>query len=114
QEKGAPHHRELADLRLTPFAFPTKVAPMKILIASDHAGVEMKTYLIKHLPQLEWLDLGPSDTASVDYPDYAQKVAQGVLSGQAEFGILICGSGVGMSMAANRFAGIRAAHVENP
>lgn len=85
-----------------------------ILIASDHAGVELKAQLIKRLPAWEWNDLGPYDSTRVDYPDYAEELAKKISSGQARRGILICGSGIGMSIAANKIAGIRAALVENP
>jgi len=87
-----------------------------ILIASDHAGVELKSQLITRLAAWEWEDLGPAiqDPSRVDYPDYAEKLTQKITSGQASRGILICGSGIGMSIAANKAKGIRAALVENP
>lgn len=84
-----------------------------ILIASDHAGIELKAAIQKRLSDWKWLDLGPQDAARVDYPDYAQKVSERISSGQAERGILICGSGIGMCIAANKFPKIRAALVEN-
>lgn len=84
---------------------------MKITIGSDHAGFELKKLLIDHLAlrghQLN--DVGTDSTAPVDYPDYAEAVARGVLQGGSERGILICGSGVGASVAANKVPGIRAA-----
>lgn len=90
----------------------------EILIASDHAGWALKSQLIQSLSDLKWLDLGPMDLSKVDYPDYAQKLcealSEALLKGSAKEGILICGSGIGMSIAANKFPGIRAAVVENP
>jgi ribose 5-phosphate isomerase B len=84
---------------------------MKFYIATDHAGIDLKDYTVELLKQkgLEVIDLGPFNKDRVDYPDYAVKVAQSVLADSASQGILICGSGIGMSMAANRFHGIRAA-----
>jgi ribose 5-phosphate isomerase B len=84
---------------------------MKFYVATDHAGVDLKDYTVELLKQKghEVVDLGPFDKERVDYPDYAVKVAQSVLADSASQGILICGSGIGMSMAANRFHGIRAA-----
>ncbi len=83
---------------------------MKIAIASDHGGVELKAALVKALADAAAVtDLGPADRASCDYPDYAAKVAKAVACGTADFGVLICRSGVGMSMAANRFQNVRAA-----
>lgn len=82
----------------------------KIAIASDHAGFSLKELLKTHLNnRFEVLDLGTNSEASVDYPDYAQSLAKAILSKQAERGILICGSGVGIGIAANKFKGIRAA-----
>jgi ribose 5-phosphate isomerase B len=83
---------------------------MKITIGSDHAGFELKKVLIEHLQKSghELLDVGTHNTAPVDYPDYAEKVANGVLHGGTERGILICGSGVGASVAANKIPGVRA------
>ena len=88
----------------------------RIVLASDHAGFELKTLILKTLqsrPTLHVLDLGPEDTARCDYPDYAQAVAKAVQSDEADFGILVCGSGIGVSIAANRFAGVRAALAHN-
>ena len=83
---------------------------MKITIGSDHAGFALKKVLIDHLQKSghELLDVGTDSTAPVDYPDYAEAVARGVLQGGSERGILICGSGVGASVAANKIPGIRA------
>lgn len=82
-----------------------------IAIASDHAGVELKAQIKEHLTSLGHgvLDLGPASTASVDYPDYADKLAAALEAQQAERGVLICGSGIGISIAANRHRHIRAA-----
>jgi len=82
-----------------------------IVIASDHAGVELKTALFEIVRSRgrDIRDLGPSDTTSVDYPDFAHRVAQAVAGGEADLGILICGTGIGMSMSANRHRGVRAA-----
>jgi len=82
-----------------------------IAIASDHAGVALKTDICRLLQSLdiEVEDLGPQDTSSVDYPDYAHLLARAVSDGRIGTGILICGTGIGMSMAANRHPGVRAA-----
>lgn len=83
---------------------------MKVAIGSDHGGVELKTALVKALSgAYEMTDRGPADAVSCDYPDYAVAVAKDVASGAADFGILICRSGIGMAMAANRFQNVRAA-----
>ena len=83
---------------------------MKIAIASDHGGVELKAALVKALAGVATIDdKGPADKTSCDYPDYAIPVAMDVASGVADFGILICRSGIGMSMCANRFQNVRAA-----
>ncbi len=83
---------------------------MKIIIASDHAGCDLKKLLLEELKTFEVLDLGPSDSSSsVDYPDYAKKLCNEILSTKEAKGILICGTGIGMSITANRFSGIRAA-----
>ncbi|HEY2113607.1 MAG TPA: ribose 5-phosphate isomerase B [Candidatus Angelobacter sp.] len=83
---------------------------MKITIGSDHAGFALKKVLIDHLQKSghKLVDVGADSTAPVDYPDYAEAVARGVLQGESERGILICGSGVGASVAANKIPGIRA------
>ena len=84
---------------------------MKIAIASDHAALALKTAICDRLRELghEPNDLGPNDTSSVDYPDFARLVCDTVTSSEASLGILLCGSGIGMSMAANKYPGIRAA-----
>ena len=83
----------------------------KVFIASDHAGFSLKEVLVKHLQEKghEVVDLGPEQAVSCDYPDSAFKVTDKVLAEDGTFGILICGTGIGMSMAANRVKGIRAA-----
>ena len=81
---------------------------MKVAIGSDHGGVELKAELVKALSSAyEMTDFGPADTTSCDYPDYAIAVAKAVASGTADFGILICRSGIGMSMTANRCGHLR-------
>jgi ribose 5-phosphate isomerase B len=82
-----------------------------ITIASDHAGVELKAVLLEAIRAggREVRDLGPADTTSVDYPDFAHRVANAVATGEATMGVLICGTGIGMSVSANRHPGIRAA-----
>ncbi len=84
---------------------------MKIAIATDHAGIELKEALVKHLENksYEVLDLGPFTPESSDYPDFSEKVTSSILRNKAKRGILICGTGIGMSIAANRHPGIRAA-----
>lgn len=90
---------------------------MKIAIASDHAGFRLKELVKPALADLgldlELEDLGTYDEASVDYPDYAAKVATGVASGSYERGILICGTGLGMCISANKVPGIRAVTVSD-
>ncbi len=84
---------------------------MKFYIATDHAGVDLKDWTVAYLREkgYEVEDLGPHSKERVDYPDFANKVCEAVLKDKDSQGILICGSGIGMSMAANRHKGIRAA-----
>ena len=84
---------------------------MKISLGADHNGTDFKQMLSDHLKSAghEVLDVGPSGTDSVDYPDFAFAAAEMVSNGEANRGILICGSGIGMSMAANKVPGVRAA-----
>ena len=84
---------------------------MKVAIASDHRGYHLKEKVISLLEAKghEVIDDGPSSEASVDYPDFAALVAKKVSSGEVERGILICGTGIGMAIAANKFPGVRAA-----
>lgn len=89
---------------------------MKIIVASDHAGFSLKVVVIEHLrsSKYEVLDLGTDDaTNSVDYPDYAKKLAKEVSANSDTLGILLCGTGIGMSITANKFRGIRAASVSD-
>jgi ribose 5-phosphate isomerase B len=83
---------------------------MRITIGSDHAGFELKKLLLDYLQKSghQLKDVGTNDTKPVDYPDYAEAVSLSVLRGESERGILICGSGVGASVAANKIPGIRA------
>lgn len=82
-----------------------------IAIACDHGGYELKLEIIKYLEQekIEYLDFGTNSTEAVDYPVYARKVTAAIKSGQCDKGILICGTGIGISITANREPGIRAA-----
>lgn len=84
---------------------------MKVAIGCDHGGLDLKEAVISVLKEinLEFVDMGTHDRSSCDYPDYAEKVAAAVVSGECQQGILICGTGIGMSMAANKVPGIRAA-----
>jgi ribose 5-phosphate isomerase B len=84
---------------------------MKLVIGNDHAGVDFKNQIITHLETLEssFHDIGVKDTTSVDYPDIAYSLCEKIIKGEADCGILICGTGIGMSIAANRFSEIRAA-----
>jgi RpiB/LacA/LacB family sugar-phosphate isomerase len=90
---------------------------MKVSIGSDHAGYDLKDYLLSELTKsgFEMIDCGPSDNASVDYPDFAQKTCGKVVDEEVEFGIVICSTGIGISIAANKIDGIRAAlcHTES-
>jgi RpiB/LacA/LacB family sugar-phosphate isomerase len=83
---------------------------MRLVIGSDHAGFELKRALLPFLQEQghEVLDVGTDGTDPVDYPDYAEEVGRVVLGGQAERGFLVCGSGVGAAVAANKLPGIRA------
>ena len=84
----------------------------KVAVASDHAGYELKQYILNNLDKnIEINDFGTESSESCDFPDYASKVCEFILENQDYRGILICGSGVGMSIAANKFSGIRAANV---
>ena len=82
-----------------------------IAIGSDHGGYELKKELIKHLEErnLKYKDFGTNSSDSCDYPVYAKEVAKSILSGECEKGVLICGTGIGISITANRMKGIRAA-----
>ena len=84
---------------------------MKVSIASDHAGYELKDKIVEHLKikKIEVIDRGPEINEPVDYPDFALKVVQDITAANANRGVLICGTGQGMAMAANKKPGIRAA-----
>ena len=89
---------------------------MKVSIASDHAGFEEKELLKPYLVELghEVIDRGPDSDDRVDYPDFAELVAKDVAGGEADRGVLVCGTGIGMAVAANKIRGIRAANVTTP
>lgn len=83
---------------------------MRLAIGSDHGGFRLKDVIKKHLKdRYELIDMGTDTEASVDYPDFAHKVAEGVIKGEVDKGILICGTGIGISISANKIPGIRAA-----
>ena len=86
---------------------------MRIAIGSDHGGYELKEGLKPFFAssKIDYIDVGTDSTVSVDYPDFAKKVADQVLSHHVDFGIVICGTGIGISIAANKINGIRAALV---
>jgi ribose 5-phosphate isomerase B len=88
---------------------------MKIALGSDHAGFELKEKLRGYLQQKGIIvdDRGTKSPESVDYPDYARLVGEDVIKNRADFGILVCGSGIGMSIAANKIAGIRAVNAHD-
>lgn len=88
---------------------------MKIAFASDHAAIDLKSALIAHVQAAghEVIDLGPNDTASVDYPDYGYALAQAVADGRAMRGVALCGSGIGISIAVNRHPACRCALVSD-
>lgn len=86
---------------------------MRISIASDHAGFEQKQQLAEYLANkgYEVVDRGPESDDRVDYSDYAVPVAQDVSQGKADFGVLVCGTGIGMALAADKVPGVRAANI---
>ncbi len=90
-------------------------AKTTISIASDHAGFDLKQVLVNHLQEqgYEVIDLGTDGTGSVDYPDFAHKMAENIKGRKSEKGVLVCGSGIGISIAANRHNEIRAALVHD-
>ncbi len=89
---------------------------MRIAVAGDHADVQMKDNLAKFVESMghEVLNLGTHSADRVDYPDFARKVCESIKNGESDLGILVCGTGIGMCIAANKFAGIRAANVTLP
>lgn len=88
---------------------------MKIAIASDHGGYQLKNTIVQHLIQkgIDITDFGTKDETSVDYPDYAKKVGVEVAAKKYDLGILVCGTGIGMSIAANKVQGVRCALVSD-
>lgn len=86
---------------------------MKVSLASDHAGFEQKQQLVEYVAQkgFDVIDRGPDSDDRVDYPDFAELVARDVAEGRADRGILACGTGVGMALAADKVAGVRAANI---
>lgn len=89
---------------------------MRIAVGNDHRGVEIKRFIVERLRSQghDVTDVGTATEESVDYPDYARLVAGQVSRGEADRGILVCGSGIGMCIAANKFRGVRAAIGESP
>jgi ribose 5-phosphate isomerase B len=87
-----------------------------MLIASDHGALELKSSIVAFLEErgIAFKDCGPFDANSVDYPDYAEKVAGAISRGESESGILLCGTGIGISIAANKFPNVRAALATDP
>ena len=92
-----------------------KILFKKVCISSDHAGFALKEKIKDFLvnKSISVIDLGPLSEVSVDYPDYAKKVAKRLILGKSDVGILVCGSGTGMAISANKFKGIRAAQCYN-
>ena len=88
---------------------------LKVAITSDHAGFELKNKIRNNLEHLGFgvVDLGPSSSSPVDYPDYGKAIANEILSGDVDRGIALCGTGIGISISANRFRGVRAALCHN-
>lgn len=88
---------------------------MKVAISSDHGGMNLRKEIMDLLDEMniEYEDFGPKTSVSVDYPDYALPVAEGVASGKYDRGILICGTGIGMSIVANKVKGVRCALVHD-
>jgi len=88
----------------------------RIVIASDHAAFELKATLVAFLREAghEVADLGPEGIASVDYPDYGYKIAEAIAAGEAEYGVALCGSGIGISISVNRHPAARCALVSEP
>lgn len=83
---------------------------MKIAIATDHNGVNEKKELIRLLSEYEFIDKSPNNTDTDDYPDFAFAVAKSVISKETDLGVLLCGTGIGMSIAANKVKGVRCGH----
>ncbi len=88
---------------------------MRLVVGSDHAGIELKAALAEHLLAAghDVTDLGTHDASSVDYPDYGAAVGRAVVGGEADLGVAVCGSGIGIAIAANKVPGVRAATVHD-
>jgi ribose 5-phosphate isomerase B len=84
---------------------------MRIAIGSDHGGFELKSKLINHFKEIDFEDVGCYDKSSVDYPDFAFKVGEKIQNNEVDFGIVICSTGIGISIAANKVRGVRCALV---
>lgn len=90
---------------------------MRVALASDHGGFEQKQQMADYLAQelgCDVIDMGPDTADAVDYPDYAEKVARAVADGTADRGVLICGTGIGMAIAADKVPGVRASSITTP
>jgi len=100
-------------VRPAPQAYGSRIGRMRVAVGADHAGVALKADVVRMLREMQHDcdDLGTAGEGSVDYPDYAERVARGVAAGDYDRGILICGTGIGMAIAANKVAGVRAAPV---
>lgn len=79
----------------------------RVAIACDHGGYSLKEDIKSRFSDIDWVDLGTDSTDSVDYPDFGQKLAEAIAAGEADFGIAICGTGIGISIAANRNPAVR-------
>ena len=88
---------------------------MRVIVGSDHGGLRLKRALVAHLKGkgVDIEDVGTHDESSTDYPDHARPVAEAVRDGEADWGLLVCGTGIGMSLAANKVRGVRAAVVSD-
>jgi ribose 5-phosphate isomerase B len=82
---------------------------LKIVIGNDHAGVILKNNIMKKFPEIEWVNVGTDSENSIDYPDIAFEASKKILSGEVNMGVLICGTGTGIGIAANKIKGVRAA-----
>lgn len=81
----------------------------RVAITADHGGFALKAAIIQKFSEIDWVDLGTNSAESVDYPDFGYKLAEEITSGNAETGVAICGTGIGISMSLNRYKNIRAA-----
>ncbi len=86
---------------------------MRIAIATDHNGVNEKKEIIRRLPNIEWVDKSPNNYDTDDYPDFAFAVCDAINNKEADLGVLMCGTGIGMSIAANKVKGILCGHCSN-